>query len=60
MDTDWNWRLEPEYGGELRAVADIGSHWLRPGHLHCWNTRSIRIRRFRNLYPHPEETQKEN
>lgn len=26
--TDWNWRLEPERGGELRAVADIGSHWL--------------------------------
>lgn len=25
---DWNWRLEPELGGELRAVADIGSHWL--------------------------------
>jgi predicted dehydrogenase len=28
FDTDWNWRLEPEVGGELRAVADIGSHWL--------------------------------
>jgi predicted dehydrogenase len=27
-DTDWNWRLEAELGGELRAVADIGSHWL--------------------------------
>ena len=26
--TDWNWRLDPEQGGELRAVADIGSHWL--------------------------------
>jgi predicted dehydrogenase len=26
--TDWNWRLEPEKGGNLRAVADIGSHWL--------------------------------
>lgn len=26
--TDWNWRLEPGLGGELRAVADIGSHWL--------------------------------
>jgi predicted dehydrogenase len=26
--TDWNWRLEPEQGGMLRAVADIGSHWL--------------------------------
>jgi predicted dehydrogenase len=28
LPTDWNWRLEPERGGELRAVADIGSHWL--------------------------------
>jgi predicted dehydrogenase len=26
--TDWNWRLEPERGGQLRAVGDIGSHWL--------------------------------
>jgi len=26
--TDWNWRLQPELGGELRAVADIGTHWL--------------------------------
>ncbi len=26
--TDWNWRLEPERGGDLRAVGDIGSHWL--------------------------------
>src|SRR6202035_1733679 len=28
LDTDWNWRLEPEFGGNLRAVADIGSHWM--------------------------------
>lgn len=28
LPTDWNWRLEPERGGPLRAVADIGSHWL--------------------------------
>ena len=27
-DTDWNWRLETEHGGALRAVGDIGSHWL--------------------------------
>jgi predicted dehydrogenase len=27
-DTDWNWRLVPDQAGELRAVADIGSHWL--------------------------------
>ena len=28
LATDWNWRLEPEKGGALRAVGDIGSHWL--------------------------------
>lgn len=28
LPTDWNWRLEPERGGELRAVGDIGSHWM--------------------------------
>jgi len=28
LETDWNWRLEPDLGGTLRAVADIGSHWL--------------------------------
>jgi predicted dehydrogenase len=26
--SDWNWRLLPERGGVLRAVGDIGSHWL--------------------------------
>ncbi|MED4601407.1 Gfo/Idh/MocA family oxidoreductase [Paenibacillus validus] len=25
-DTDYNWRLEPEYGGKTRAIGDIGSH----------------------------------
>jgi predicted dehydrogenase len=28
LDTDWNWRLDPALGGSLRAVSDIGSHWL--------------------------------
>ncbi len=28
LPTDWNWRLEPELGGTLRAIGDIGSHWL--------------------------------
>lgn len=26
--TDYSWRLQPEFSGESRAVADIGSHWL--------------------------------
>jgi predicted dehydrogenase len=26
--TDWNWRLDPKLGGDLRAISDIGTHWL--------------------------------
>src|SRR5262249_32513763 len=26
--TDWNWRLEANLGGDLRAVSDIGTHWM--------------------------------
>jgi len=26
--TDWNWRLESQLGGELRAISDIGTHVL--------------------------------
>lgn len=26
--TDYNWRVLAEEGGELRAVADIGTHWM--------------------------------
>lgn len=28
LPTDWNWRLDADLGGTLRAVGDIGSHWL--------------------------------
>lgn len=27
-DTDYNWRVLADQGGALRAVADIGSHWM--------------------------------
>ncbi len=27
-ETDYNWRLLPQEGGRLRAVADIGTHWM--------------------------------
>lgn len=27
-ETDYSWRLEPEYCGRSRAVADIGTHWF--------------------------------
>jgi predicted dehydrogenase len=26
--TDYNWRLQAEEGGDLRAVGDIGTHWM--------------------------------
>ena len=28
FETDYNWRVLAEEGGELRSVADIGTHWL--------------------------------
>jgi predicted dehydrogenase len=28
LPTDWNWRLTADEGGRLRAVADIGTHWM--------------------------------
>jgi predicted dehydrogenase len=28
LKTDWNWRLVPSEGGDLRVVADIGTHWM--------------------------------
>ena len=27
-ETDYSWRLEPEFSGESRAIADIGTHWF--------------------------------
>ncbi len=27
-ETDFNWRIEPEFSGPSRCVADIGSHWI--------------------------------
>jgi predicted dehydrogenase len=27
-EEDWNWRVDASLGGELRAVGDIGSHWM--------------------------------
>jgi predicted dehydrogenase len=27
-DTDWNWRVESKANGVLRAMGDIGSHWM--------------------------------
>lgn len=27
-DTDYNWRIESEHNGKLRAMGDIGSHWM--------------------------------
>jgi len=28
FDTDWNWRVEAKANGPLRAMGDIGSHWM--------------------------------
>ena len=28
FDTDYNWRVLADQGGELRAISDIGTHWM--------------------------------
>ena len=28
FETDWNWRLDSKSNGPLRAMGDIGSHWM--------------------------------
>ena len=28
LETDYNWRIEPEINGPSRCIADIGSHWM--------------------------------
>ena len=28
FETDYNWRVEPEYAGISRCIGDIGSHWM--------------------------------
>jgi predicted dehydrogenase len=28
LETDYNWRVLSDEGGELRAVSDIGTHWM--------------------------------
>lgn len=32
-DTDYNWRVLADQGGRLRAVSDIGTHWLDAVHF---------------------------
>jgi predicted dehydrogenase len=28
LESDYNWRVEPDGGSNLRAIADIGTHWM--------------------------------
>ncbi len=32
LQTDYNWRVLAKEGGDLRAIADIGTHWLDLAH----------------------------
>lgn len=59
-DTDFNWRVLGQEGGALRAVADIGTHWLdlvqfltgRRVTSLCADLRTVHPRRFRPAQPH--------
>ncbi len=55
--TDFNWRVLAEAGGELRAVADIGTHWLdliqfatgKRVQSVCADLRTVHPKRFRPM-----------
>lgn len=55
FDSDFNWRVLAEEGGELRAIADIGTHWLdlvqfmtgRPVTAVCADLRTVHTTRQR-------------
>lgn len=41
-ETDWNWRIDPAAGGRLRAVGDIGTHWIDlTGHITGQRVRAV-------------------
>ena len=54
---DYNWRVEPGGPGGLRAIADIGTHWMdlaqyvtgRPIRAVCADLATFHSRRFRSL-----------
>ena len=48
-ETDWNWRLETDLGGDMRAVADIGSHWLDLTRFITGQDIERGLRRFRDV-----------
>ncbi len=56
---DYNWRVEPDGGTNLRAVADIGTHWMdlaqflvgSPIRAVCADLATVHARRFRLLGP---------
>ena len=57
-DTDWNWRLEADLGGDMRAVSDIGSHWLDLTRFITGQRRNRGLRRFRDLHSGAQEATK--
>ena len=54
-DTDWNWRLEKDQGGALRAVGDIGSPLAGPHELPDRAPRGGRDGRPHDVHPGPPE-----
>jgi predicted dehydrogenase len=59
LQHDYNWRVEPDGGTNLRAIADIGTHWMdlaqfvvgRPIHSVCADLSTFHARRWRTSGP---------
>ena len=57
-DTDWNWRVDAEENGKLRAMGDIGSHWMDMiQHLTGFADHG-RLRRSRHLSQDPQAAER--
>ena len=56
-DTDFNWRIEAKDNGTLRAMGDIGSHWMDMIQHLTGLKINVSVRRSGDLPQDPQEAQ---
>jgi predicted dehydrogenase len=59
LNTDWNWRLQPELSDQSRAVADVGSHWMDAVQFISGRTIVKVYARFSTVHPERMKPKKE-
>ena len=57
-DTDWNWRVDAKENGALRAMGDIGSHWMDLIQHVTGLADHRALRRSGDVSPHAAQTQR--